>query len=73
MEIKEFTVKDNEAFRLRVKQWKAINPSDLYAVEFIQETKDEKGDVDMSSTYSFYMSENELESLAKGLYGLIGK
>jgi hypothetical protein len=73
MEIKEFTVKDNEAFRLRVKQWRAINPADLYAVEFIQETKDKKGDVDMSSTYSFYMSESELESLASGLYSLIGK
>ena len=73
MEVKEFTVKDNEAFRLRVKQWRAINPTDLYAVEFIQETKDIKGDIDMSSTYSFYMSESELESLASGLYSLIGK
>jgi len=73
MEIKEFVVKDSEAFRLRVKQWKAISPDDLYAVDFIQETKDKKGEVDMSSTYSFYMSESELEILAKGLYGLIGK
>lgn len=73
MDVKEFVVKDSEAFRLRVKQWRAINPKDLFAVEFIQETKDRKGDVDTSSTYSFYMTESELESLASGLYGLIGK
>ena len=45
MEVKEFTVKDSEAFRLRVKQWKAISPNDLYAVDFIQETKDKKGNL----------------------------
>lgn len=65
--IKEFTVKDTSGFRLRVKSWKCIAPADLNSIEFIQECKDDNGDVSMTSTYSFFMTDNEISKLCEGL------
>ena len=65
--MKEFTVKDSAGFRLRVKSWTCSAPKDLNAVEFIQESKNSNGEVDLTSTYQFFMTDEELEILAKGL------
>lgn len=65
--MKEFTVKENAAFRLRVQSWKCVAPADLNAIEFIQETKDKEGNVDSSSTYQFFMTDPEVKTLAEGL------
>lgn len=67
MQIKEFTIKDNAGFRLRVKQWKCLRPTDVNAIEFIQESKNKEGEVDFSSTYQFFMTDDELKTLAKGI------
>jgi hypothetical protein len=40
--MKEVIIKDDQAFRLRVKSWKCVRPSELNAVEFIQESKNIK-------------------------------
>jgi hypothetical protein len=64
--MKEFTVKEDAAFRLRVKSWKCLTPNTLNAVEFVQECiKD--GEVDFSSTYQFFMTDDEMRTLAQGL------
>ena len=65
--MKEFTVKDTAGFRLKVKSWKCVSPSELNALEFIQECKNTKGEVDMSSTYQFFMTDTEIIDLCKGL------
>ena len=65
--MKEFIVKDDQAFRLRVKSWKCVNPNSVNAVEFIQECKDKDGEVDFTSTYQFFMTDAELKTLAEGL------
>ena len=65
--MKEFVVKENQGFRLRVKSWKCKSPNDLNSVEFIQECKDVDGNVDFSSTYQFFMTDEELNRLAQGL------
>lgn len=65
--MKEFTVKESQAFRLRVKSYKCLSPTDLNAIEFIQESKNKEGEVDLSSTYQFFMTDEELKTLAKGL------
>jgi len=65
--MKEFVVKEHEAFRLRVKIWKCKSPSDLNSVNFISECKDKDGEVDFSSVYEFFMTDEELQSLANGL------
>lgn len=63
----EFIVKDEEAFRLRVKKWKCLSPSYLNAVEFVQECKGKNGEVDSTSTYQFFMTDEELQTLAQGI------
>ena len=65
--MKEFIVKEDTAFRLRVKSWKCLVPSTLNAVEFIQECKSDDGEVNFSSTYQFFMTDTEMQVLAKGL------
>ena len=65
--MKEFVVKEHEGFRLRVRSWKSANPAEVNAVEFIQECKNEDGEVEFSSTYQFFMTDEEIQKLAKGL------
>jgi len=62
-----FVVKDTPGFRLSVKSWKCVNPDDLNALEFVQETKNSAGEVDMSSTYQFFMTDDEVVDLCNGL------
>ena len=64
--MKDFIVKEDNAFRLRVKSWKCLNPSNLNAVEFIQECMKD-GKVDFASTYQFFMTDEDMKALAKGL------
>lgn len=67
MKKKEILIKENKAFRLKVKQWRAVNPADLNAVEFVQECIDKDGEVDFTSTYQFLMTSEELLKLADSL------
>ena len=62
-----FVVKDSPGFRITVKSWKCLNPNDLNALEFVQETKTSTGEVDMSSTYQFFMTDDEVVDLCNGL------
>ena len=65
--MKESIIKDTPGFRLRVKSWKCVNPATLNALEFIQECKNINGEVDMTSTYQFFMTDDELKILAQSL------
>lgn len=65
--MKEFTVKDDNAFRLRVKSWKCLSPQSLNTIEFIQECKNKEGEVDFTSTYQFFMTDDEVNTLCKGM------
>ena len=42
--MKEFIVTENDAYRLRVKSWKCLNPDNLNSLEFIQENPNNNGD-----------------------------
>jgi hypothetical protein len=64
--MKQFTVKETDGFRLRVKSWKCVNPADLNSIEFIQETLTD-GKVSDSSVYNFFMTDVEVKALAAGL------
>jgi len=67
LNIKNFTVKESPAFRLRVESWESISPRDLMAINFIQESLDENGKISSSSTYNFHMSREEIKKLCEGL------
>ena len=64
--MKNFTVKENNAFRLRVQLHKCLAPSDLNSIEFIQENLKDETVID-TSTYNFFMTDEELKTLAHGL------
>jgi hypothetical protein len=66
IEVKEFTVKDEPAFRMRVRMWKCTSPADLNSLEIVQECMRD-GEVDFASTYNFLMTDEELKTLAQGL------
>jgi hypothetical protein len=64
--MKEFVIKDSAAFRLRVKMWKCLTPSDLNSIEFIQECKDENGEVNFSSTYNYFLTDEDIKVMVDG-------
>ena len=64
---KEFTVKETEGFRLRVTAQECLAPKGLIALDFIQESLDNKGEVCYTSTYNFNMTKEEINDLIDGL------
>lgn len=64
---KEIVIKESEGFRLRLEKWESTSPTGLYALDLIQESLNDKGEVAYTSTYSFNMTKDELQSLAYGL------
>ena len=64
---KEMTVKESEGFRLRLVKHEVISPKGLMSIDFINESLKEDGTVGQSSTYNFFMTKEELQSLAYGL------
>lgn len=65
--MKEIIIKNEEGFKLRLKAWKCSSPSDLNALEFVQESMNSNGEVGMSSTYQFFMTDTEIDTLVEGL------
>lgn len=60
------TIKEKDHFRLIMKKEPCMMPEDLNNIEMIQEqVKD--GKIVNSSTYQFFMTQDELETLAKAL------
>ena len=65
--MKSFTVKENKAFRLRVESKKCLRPAELNHIQFIQECFDKDGELDFSTTYQFFLTDNEVKTLVKEL------
>lgn len=65
--MKEFLIKDDEAFKLRVQVKPCVLPKDLNAVYFVQEVLGEDAEIVHTSTYEFFLSDEEIEKLCKGL------
>lgn len=59
-------IKENDAFRLSLSKKLCVMPTDLFHVELIQECLT-KGDVSSSSTYQFFMTQEEMNTLAEAL------
>jgi uncharacterized protein Veg len=64
---KEVTVKENSGFRIRLEKHEVVMPKGLFSLDIIQESLDEDGLVRDSQTYNFFMTKEELQSLADGL------
>jgi hypothetical protein len=59
-------IKENESFRLILKKESCVMPVGLNNVEMIQEHLQD-GEVTQSSTYQFFMTKDEMNTLAKAL------
>lgn len=67
LNVKKFTVKEDSAFRVRLESWESVVPKGLMTVDVIQESLNNTGEVDSTSTYNFHMTREEIQSFAKGL------
>ena len=67
LNVKKFTVKEDNAFRVRVESWEVTSPKGLYNFDFIQECLNKDGEVDFTSTYNFHMTKDEVKALCEGL------
>jgi hypothetical protein len=65
--MKEFTLKKVAGYELRVKSNKCVSPKDLNHIEFVQETKNKDDEVVDTSTYQFFLSNDEVSLLVKSL------
>jgi len=63
---KEITIKENHGFRIRLEKHEVINPKGLFSLDIIQESLKD-GLVSDSQTYNFFMTKEELQTLAHGL------
>lgn len=64
---KGMVIKESEGFRLRLEKWEGISPKGLYSLDLIQESLKDDGSIAYTSTYSFNMTKEELQTLAYAL------
>jgi hypothetical protein len=63
---KEMIVKESEGFRVRIEKHEVISPKGLFSLDIVQESLKD-GKVADSQTYNFFMTKEELQTLAQGL------
>jgi hypothetical protein len=64
---KEMTIKESEGFRVRMVKHEVLSPKGLFSVDLINESLDTNGVVTDVSTYNYFMTKEELQTLALGL------
>jgi len=67
IDVKEFVIKESTGFRVRVRTHEVIAPKGLYSLDFIQESLNDKGQVQSDQTYNFFMTKDEVQNLCNGL------
>ena len=67
LNIKNITIKESPAYRVRVESWECVLPKGLLAVDIIQESLNKEGKVADTSTYNFHMTRDEIKRLCEGL------
>jgi len=63
---KEMTIKESDGFRLRMEKHEVLSPKGLFSLNLIQETLKD-GELQDASSYTFFMTKEELQALAYGL------
>ena len=67
LNVKSSIIKESDAYRVRLESWESIAPKGLIAINIIQESLNDKGEVDLSSTYSYNMTKEEIGNFCKAL------
>jgi hypothetical protein len=65
--MKEFLIRDEDAFKLRGKMSRCVRPANLWCVEFIGESYNDKGEIVNTSTYQFFLEEAHISNMIKGM------
>jgi hypothetical protein len=63
----ETVIKDHEGFRLVLKTHEVLMPKGLYSVDFEQQSLDLNGEVRDVAVYNFFMTREEMATLASAL------
>jgi hypothetical protein len=63
---KEMVIKEHDGYRLVLRKHEVISPKGLFSIDMIQQSLKD-GEIVDSQTYSFFMTEDELQALAYGL------
>ena len=64
---KEIVIKESEGFRLTLRKHEVLSPKGLFSIDLVNESIKEDGTVGQTSTYNYFMTKEELQSLAYGL------
>jgi hypothetical protein len=63
---KEIIIKEHEGFRLVLKKHEVLSPKGLFSIDLEQQTLKD-GVIQDTATYNYFMTKEELQSLAYGL------
>jgi hypothetical protein len=63
----ETVIKEMSKFKLKIKKNPCLRPGGLNNLEFVQEFLNDKGEVDSTSTYQFFMDDKEIQNLCENL------
>lgn len=64
---KEMVIKESEGFRLILKKHEVLSPKGLFSIDLVNECLKEDGTISQTSTYNYFLTKEELQSLAYGL------
>ena len=64
---KEMIIKQSDSYRLRMEKFECLSPKGTFNIDLINESLNIKGEVVESSTYNFFMTNEELKSLSSAL------
>jgi len=62
--MKEFIVKETEDFRLIGKKTACLKPDGLFSIELAGECLNDRGEVTDRSVYNFFLTQEEIQTLA---------
>jgi hypothetical protein len=65
--MKEFLIRDEQAFKLRGKMKPCLGLDKLWCIEFTGECYNEKGEIVDKSTYQFFLEDDHINNMVKGL------
>ena len=65
----EVIIKESEGFRLRLEKWEAISPKGLFAIDLIQESLDDQGDLKLDT--EFELVSLYCQSIIEGVFSII--
>jgi hypothetical protein len=68
--MREFVIKEDDEFKLKIRSSKCQVPDDYNTLEFIRETKIHNGELGEESTYQFFLTDSEMNALTQHFIGL---